>query len=50
MQFPLELWNDLPEEYQAAIENAAAYANMQTMATYDVLNHVLSGNVDTRWR
>jgi TRAP-type mannitol/chloroaromatic compound transport system substrate-binding protein len=40
VQFPLELWNDLPEEYQAAIENAAAYANMQTMATYDVLNPV----------
>ncbi|MEM9033670.1 MAG: twin-arginine translocation signal domain-containing protein [Actinomycetota bacterium] len=38
VQFPLELWNDLPEEYKAAIENAAAHANMQTMATYDVLN------------
>ncbi len=38
VQFPLELWNDLPEEYQAAIENAAAHTNMQTMATYDVLN------------
>jgi len=40
VQFPLELWNDLPEEYQAAIENAAAHANMRTMATYDVLNPV----------
>ncbi len=38
VQFPLDLWNDLPEEYKAAVENAAAHANMQTMATYDVLN------------
>ncbi len=40
VQFPLALWDELPEEYQAAIENAAAHANMQTMATYDVLNPV----------
>jgi TRAP-type mannitol/chloroaromatic compound transport system substrate-binding protein len=40
IQFPLELWNDLPEEYQAAIENAAAHANMRTMAKYDTLNPV----------
>lgn len=40
VEFPLELWNDLPAEYQAAIENAAAHANMRTMAKYDVLNPV----------
>jgi TRAP-type mannitol/chloroaromatic compound transport system substrate-binding protein len=38
VQFSLDLWNDLPPEYQAAIQAAAAYANMSTMATYDVLN------------
>ncbi len=38
IQIPLTLWNDLPETYQAAIQNAAAHTNMQTMATYDVLN------------
>ncbi len=38
VQIPLELWNDLPPQYQAAVENAAAHANMRTMATYDVLN------------
>jgi len=38
VQFPLELFNDLPEEYKAAIENAAAYAHAQTVAQYDVLN------------
>ncbi len=38
VQFSLDLWNDLPAEYQAAIQAAAAYANMNTMATYDVLN------------
>lgn len=35
---PLSLWNDLPEEYQAAVENAAKAANLGTMAKYDVLN------------
>jgi len=40
VEFPLELWNDLPEEYQAAIENAAAHTNMRTLAKYDVLNPV----------
>jgi len=40
VQFPLELWNDLPAEYQAAIENAAMYAHTQTIAKYDVLNPV----------
>jgi TRAP-type mannitol/chloroaromatic compound transport system substrate-binding protein len=38
VQFPLSLWNDLPEEYQAAIENAAAFAHGMTVAQYDVLN------------
>ena len=37
-ELPLSVWNDLPEQYQAAIENAAAHANVQTMALYDVLN------------
>ena len=38
VQFPLALWNELPEEYQAAIENAAAFAHGSTVAQYDVLN------------
>jgi len=38
VELPLSFWNDLPEQYQAAIENAAAHSNVQTMATYDVLN------------
>ena len=38
VQFPLELFDGLPEEYQAAIENAAAYAHAMTVAQYDVLN------------
>ncbi len=38
VQISLDLWNDLPAEYQAAIETAAAWANSHTMATYDVLN------------
>ena len=38
VQFNLDLWNELPPEYQAAIQAAAAYANMDTMAKYDVLN------------
>ncbi len=38
VQFPLSLWNDLPEEYQAAIEIAAMYAHTKTIAQYDVLN------------
>ena len=37
---PLTLWNELPEEYQAAVENAAKAANIGTMAKYDVLNPV----------
>ncbi len=35
---PLTLWNELPEEYKAAVENAAKAANLGTMAKYDVLN------------
>ena len=35
---PLTRWNQLPEEYQAAVENAAKAANIGTMAKYDVLN------------
>ncbi|MEM7338834.1 MAG: ABC transporter substrate-binding protein [Actinomycetota bacterium] len=38
VQMPLDLWNDLPPTYQAAVRNAAAHANIQTIATYDVLN------------
>jgi len=38
VQISLERWNELPPEYQAAVQCAAADANMRTMATYDVLN------------
>ena len=38
VQIPLTLWNELPEEYKAAVENAAKAANIGTMANYDVLN------------
>ena len=38
VQIPLTLWNELPEEYQAAVENAAKAANLGTMANYDALN------------
>jgi TRAP-type mannitol/chloroaromatic compound transport system substrate-binding protein len=38
VQIPLSLWNELPEEYQAAVENAAKAANLGTMANYDKLN------------
>ncbi len=38
VQFPLSAWNELPEEYKAAIEAAAAYTNMNTLAQYDTLN------------
>jgi len=38
VQMPLTLWNELPEEYQAAVEVAAKSANIGTMARYDVLN------------
>ena len=38
VQIPLTLWDELPATYQAAVRNAAGLANMNTMATYDVLN------------
>ncbi len=38
VQFPLALWDELPEEYKAAVEMAAAYAHATTVAQYDVLN------------
>ena len=38
VELPLSFWNDLPEQYQAAIENAAAFANIDMMAKYDALN------------
>jgi TRAP-type mannitol/chloroaromatic compound transport system substrate-binding protein len=38
VELPLSAWNELPEVYQAAVENAAATANVRTMAIYDVLN------------
>jgi len=42
---PLTLWNELPEEYQAAVENAAKAANIGTMAKYDVLNSAALADV-----
>jgi|TARA_B100000929_G_scaffold11547_1_gene9605 TRAP-type mannitol/chloroaromatic compound transport system substrate-binding protein len=38
VEIHLDNWNSLPEEYQAAIETASAYANMHCLATYDTLN------------
>lgn len=38
VQLPLSFWNDLPAQFQAAVELAAANTNMQMMATYDTLN------------
>jgi TRAP-type mannitol/chloroaromatic compound transport system substrate-binding protein len=38
VQFGLDEWNNLPEEYQAIIEAAAFMANSQMMARYDVRN------------
>lgn len=43
---PLTLWNDLPAEYQAAVENAAKAANIGTMANYDVLNSDVLAQVE----
>ena len=40
VQFPLEAFNGLPEQYQAAIEAAAMMSNVNMMALYDVLNPV----------
>ena len=36
----LDKWNELPADYQAAITNAAAYANLDMLAKYDALNPV----------
>jgi TRAP-type mannitol/chloroaromatic compound transport system substrate-binding protein len=38
VQFPLEAFNNLPEQYQAAIEAAASMASTNMLATYDTLN------------
>lgn len=38
VQIGLDEWNNLPEEYQAIIEAAAAQANVMMMARYDVVN------------
>jgi TRAP-type mannitol/chloroaromatic compound transport system substrate-binding protein len=38
VQFPLSAWNELPEEYQIAIEIASKSSTIEMMATYDVLN------------
>jgi len=38
VELPLSFWNELPEVYQAAVENAAAHANVNMMANYDALN------------
>jgi len=38
VELPIPFWNDLPEQYQAAVENAAAHANISMMASYDALN------------
>ena len=40
VQFPLSAFNELPEQYQVAIEAAAAMSNQNMMALYDVLNPV----------
>ncbi|NHZ71004.1 MAG: twin-arginine translocation signal domain-containing protein [Proteobacteria bacterium] len=40
VQFGLDEWNNLPEEYQAIIEAAAYVANATMMARYDVRNPV----------
>ncbi|MGI9605787.1 MAG: TRAP transporter substrate-binding protein [Acidimicrobiales bacterium] len=40
VQFPLAEWNELPEQYQAAVENAAALSNNNMLATYDTLNPI----------
>ncbi len=38
IQINLDEWNKLPTQYQDAIQNAAGYANLRTLARYDVLN------------
>lgn len=40
VEFPLSAWNELPEQYQAAIEAAAMMANANMLATYDTLNPI----------
>ncbi len=34
----LKKWHDLPKQYQAVLEGAAAYANVSTLAKYDAVN------------
>lgn len=46
VQIPLSLWNELPEEYQAAVENAAKAANLGTMANYDLENSLALPEVE----
>ena len=36
----LDKWNELPDDYKAAITTAAAYANQDMLARYDALNPV----------
>ena len=38
VQFPLSEWDNLPEQYQAAVEAAAVYANLNSLARYDISN------------
>jgi TRAP-type mannitol/chloroaromatic compound transport system substrate-binding protein len=38
VQFPVEAYDGLPEEYQAVIQSAAAHANVSMMSRYDALN------------
>ena len=38
VELPIPFWNDLPDQYQAAVENAAAFSNVDMMANYDALN------------
>jgi TRAP-type mannitol/chloroaromatic compound transport system substrate-binding protein len=38
VQFPVEAYDGLPEEYKAVIQSAAAHANVSMMSRYDALN------------
>jgi len=38
VQFPVEQYDVLPEEYKMVLQNAAAFANHQMLAKYDLLN------------
>jgi len=40
VQIPISKWESLPPQYQAAVENAAATANVTMMAKYDALNPI----------